>query len=72
MKVTPNTRWTDKFLKQRKFVRTVEVVDDEGRLVFRGAGETTLEVEPADGLIVEERERPSRIEVRPIECRTAR
>lgn len=59
--------YIDSILKQRKFVRTVEVVDGEGRLVFRGAGETTLEVEPSDGLVVKERERPSRIEERPIE-----
>ncbi len=59
--------YIDSILKQRKFVRTVEVVDGEGRLVFRGAGETTLEVEPSAGLVVEERERPSRIEERPIE-----
>jgi len=59
--------YIDSILKQRKFVRTVEVVDGEGRLVFRGAGETILEVEPSDSLVVEDRERPSRIEERPIE-----
>jgi signal transduction histidine kinase len=59
--------YIDSILKQRKFVRTVEVVDGEGRLVFRGAGETTLEVEPSDSLVVEKRERPSRIEERPFE-----
>ena len=59
--------YIDSILKQRKFVRTVEVVDGEGRLVFRGAGETTLEVEPSEGIVVEERERPQRVEVRPIE-----
>ena len=59
--------YIDSILKQRKFVRTVEVVDGDGRLVFRGAGETTLEVEPTDNLVVEERERPSRVEERPIE-----
>lgn len=59
--------YIDSILKQRKFVRTVEVVDGEGRLVFRGAGETILEVEPSENLVVEERERPSTIEERPIE-----
>ena len=59
--------YIDSILKQRKFVRTVEVVDGEGRLVFRGAGETILEVEPSDTLVVEEGERPSRIEERPFE-----
>ena len=59
--------YIDSILKQRKFVRTVEVVDDEGRLVFRGAGETVLEVAPSDGLVVGEREIPSVVEERPIE-----
>lgn len=59
--------YIDSILKQRKFVRTVEVVDGQGRLVFRGAGETVLEVEPSDGLVVEEREIPSVVEERPIE-----
>ncbi len=59
--------YIDSILKQRKFVRTVEVVDGEGRLVFRGAGETTLEVDPSDSLVVEERERPLRIDVKPFE-----
>ncbi len=59
--------YIDSILKQRKFVRTVEVVDGEGRLVFRGAGETVLEVAPSDGLVVEEREVPSVVEERPIE-----
>ena len=59
--------YIDSILKQRKFVRTVEVVDGQGRLVFRGAGETVLEVAPSDGLVVEEREIPSVVEERPIE-----
>ena len=59
--------YIDSILKQRKFVRTVEVVDGEGRLVFRGAGETVLELEPSDTLVVEGGERPSRIEERPID-----
>ncbi len=58
--------YIDSILKQRRLVQAVEVVDSEGRLVFRGSGETTLEVDPerTDGL--EQREVPQRIEERPV------
>jgi signal transduction histidine kinase len=62
--------YIDSILKQRKFVRTVEVVDSEGRLVFRGAGETTFDLEPAESPVIERREVPSQVEVRPFERQT--
>ena len=59
--------YIDSILKQRKFVQTVEVVDSEGQVVFRGSGEATFELEPVDFSTIETGEVPSRIEVRPFE-----
>ena len=59
--------YIDSVLKQRKFVRSVEVVDTDGKLVFRGAGEVTLEAEPSDSPRLDAGERPSQIETRPFE-----
>lgn len=62
--------YIDSILKQRKFVQTVEVTDSEGRLVFRGTGEATFELEPVDTPVIETAEAPSRVEVRPFERQT--
>ena len=62
--------YIDSILKQRIFVQTVEVVDSEGRVVFRGTGEATFELEPAETPIIETGEAPSRVEVRPYERST--
>lgn len=63
--------YMDSILKQRKFVQTVEVVDVEGKLVFRGTGEATLELAPSETPIVDAGEAPSRVEVRPFERQTS-
>lgn len=59
--------YVDSILKQRKFVQIVEVVDSAGRVVFRGTGEATFELDPVESPIFETEETPSRIEVRPFE-----
>lgn len=59
--------YIDSILKQRKFVQTVEVVDSVGRVVFRGTGEATFELEPVDFSTIETGEITSRVEVRPFE-----
>ena len=62
--------YIDSILKQRKFVQTVEVVDSEGRVVFRGTGEATFELEPSETPIVETGETPTLVEIRPFERET--
>jgi len=62
--------YIDSILKQRKFVQAVEVVDSEGRVVFRGTGEATFELYPQDSPVIETGEVPSRVEVRPFERET--
>ena len=62
--------YIDSILKQRNFVQTVEVVDSEGRIVFRGTAEATFELDPVDSPIIETGEAPSRVEVRPFERQT--
>lgn len=59
--------YIDSILKQRKFVQTVVVVDSEGRVVFRGTGEATFELEPQESPIIETGEGPANVEVRPFE-----
>jgi hypothetical protein len=51
-------------------VQTVEVVDSEGRVVFRGSGEATFELEPVDFEALEHQERPASVEIRPFERET--
>jgi signal transduction histidine kinase len=62
--------YIDSMLKQRKFVQTVEVVDSDGRVVFRGTGEATFELEPVDFAALELEEVPARVEIRPFERQT--
>ena len=62
--------YIDSILKQRKFVQTVEVVDSDGRVVFRGTGEATFELEPQGSPIIETGEGPSNVEIRPFERQT--
>ena len=62
--------YIDSILKQRKFVQTVEVVDTSGRVVFRGTGEATFELEPLEFPIIDTGESPGRVEVRPFERQT--
>ena len=62
--------YIDSILKQRKFVQTVEVVDSSGRVVFRGTGEASFEIDPAESPIIETGELSSRVEIRPFERET--
>ena len=62
--------YVDSILKQRRFVQAVEVMDAEGRLVFRGTSEATFELHPSETPIIETGEAPSRVEVRPFERQT--
>lgn len=62
--------YIDSILKQRKFVQAVEVVDSQGRVVFRGTGEATFELEPVDFSAIDRGEVPSRVEIRPFERQT--
>jgi len=62
--------YIDSILKQRKFVQTVEVVDSDGRVVFRGTGEATFELEPQESPVIETGEGPSNVEIRPFERQT--
>ena len=63
--------YIDSILKQRKFVQTVEVVDAEGKLVFRGTGEATFDLGPSESPLIETGEIPSRVEIRPFERETS-
>ncbi len=61
--------YIDSVLKQREFVESVEVLDSEGRLVFRGNLQATFELDPERSPRIETREAPSRIEHGPFERR---
>jgi len=62
--------YIDSILKQRRFVQTVEVVDSDGRVVFRGTGEATFEIDPTESPIIETGELPLQVEERPFERQT--
>jgi len=55
--------YIDSILKQRKIIQTVEVVDTEGKLVFRGENETDLRLEPTDTPLITSGESPNRVEI---------
>ncbi len=59
--------YIDSVLNQREFVESVEVLDTEGRLVFRGSLQATFELEPGSSPSLEPRETPQRVEHRPFE-----
>ncbi len=55
--------YIDSILKQRKIIQTVEVVDAEGKLVFRGENEAELGLGPAESPLIESGESPNRVEI---------
>lgn len=55
--------YIDSILKQRKIIQTVEVVDTEGKLVFRGENETDLRLDPDDSPLITSGESPNRLEI---------
>ncbi len=59
--------YIDSVLKQREFVESVEVLDAEGKLVFRGKLQATFELDPETSPSFENREVPLRVEHGPFE-----
>ncbi|MEJ2086122.1 MAG: ATP-binding protein [Acidobacteriota bacterium] len=55
--------YIDSILKQRRIIQTVEVVDTEGKLVFRGENETDLRLDPKDSPLIASGESPNRVEI---------
>jgi signal transduction histidine kinase len=55
--------YIDSILKQRKIIQTVEVVDTEGKLVFRGENEAELRLGPAESPLIETGESLKRVEI---------
>ncbi len=55
--------YIDSILKQRKVIQTVEVVDADGKLVFRGENEAELGLGPAESPVISTGESPNRVEI---------
>ena len=55
--------YIDSILKQRRIIQTVEVVDAEGKLVFRGENEAELGLGPAELPVFSVGESPNRVEI---------
>ena len=55
--------YIDSILKQRKIIQTVEVVDADGKLVFRGENEAELGLGSAESPMIATGESPNRVEI---------
>lgn len=69
---TETLTYIDSLLKQREFVRTVEIRNAEGLLVFRARSDSTIPTEPGDLLQVGTGELPPTVETEAYERRYTR